>query len=100
MTHVLAVVDMFTRRGYLEVMPDKKKESVMDAYERVTKRVRAHPQILSIDKEGATLCSDGVFEEDLDDNGTVVRRAEGRNDLAIIDAYMGRLGLELERIRL
>jgi hypothetical protein len=30
----------------------------------------------------------------------VVRRAEGRNDLAVIDGFLGRLGLELGRIRL
>jgi hypothetical protein len=46
------------------------------------------------------LSNDGAFETFLDDKGTVVRRAEGRNDLAIIDAYMGRLGQELGRIRL
>ena len=52
-----------------------------------------------MDKEEATLSSDGAFEAVLDAEGTVVRRAEGRNDLAIIDGYMGRLGLELGRIR-
>jgi hypothetical protein len=53
-----------------------------------------------LDKEGATLSNDGAFEAFLDNKGTVVRRAEGRNDLAVIDGYMGRLGLELGRIRL
>ena len=36
----------------------------------------------------------------MDANGTVWRRAKGRNDVAVIDAFMGRLGLELSRIRL
>ena len=46
-----------------------------------------------------TLSSDGVFEEFLDENNTVWRRVEGRNDVAVIDAFMGMLGLELGRIR-
>ena len=40
------------------------------------------------------------FDKFLDENNTVWRRAEGRNDVGVIDAYMGRLGLELGRIRL
>jgi hypothetical protein len=32
-------------------------------------------------------------------NKTVWRRSEAKNDVAVIDAYMGRLGLELGRIR-
>ncbi len=109
-THVLAVVDVFTRRGYLEPLVDKTKATVLAAYQRITERAGANlriteraganPQILSLDKEGATLSNDGAFEAFLDEKGTVVRRAEGRNDLAIIDGYMGRLGLELGRIRL
>ena len=99
-THVLAVVDVLTRRGYLEPLEDKKKDTVLEAYARITERAGAHPQILSLDKEGATLSSEGAFEAFLDAKGTVVRRAEGWNDLAIIDGYMGRLGLELGRIRL
>jgi hypothetical protein len=79
---------------------DKTKATVLAAYERITERAGANPQILSLDKEGATLSSDGAFEAFLDEKGTVVRRAEGRNDLAIIDGYMGRLGQELGRIRL
>ena len=51
-------------------------------------------------KGGETLSSDGVIEEYLDANGTVWRRAEGRNVIAIIDAFMGRLGPGLGRIRL
>ena len=46
------------------------------------------------------MSSDGAFEAFLGEKGTVVRRAEGRSDLATIDGYMGRLGLELGRIRL
>jgi hypothetical protein len=79
---------------------DKRKDTVLAAYERITERAGANQQILSLDKEGATLSNDGAFEAFLDEKGTVVRRAEGRNDLAIIDGYMGRLGLELGRIRL
>ena len=55
---------------------------------------------MSLDKEGATLTNEKGFEKFLDANNTVWRRAEGRNDLAVVDAYMGRLGLELGRIRL
>ena len=84
-THVLCVVDVFTRRGYLETLEDKKKDTVLEAYERITERAGAHPQVVSLDKEGATLSSDGAFEQFLGEKGTVVRRAEGRNDLAIID---------------
>ena len=51
-THVLAVVDVFTRRGYLETLVDKKKDTVLEAYERITERAGANPQILSLDKEG------------------------------------------------
>ena len=76
-TYVLAIVDVFTRRGYLEPMVDKKKKTVLEAYKRITERAGAFPQILSLDKEGATLSSDGVFEEELDANGTVWRRADG-----------------------
>jgi hypothetical protein len=99
-TCVLAIVDVFTRRGYLEPMVNKKKKAVLAAYKRIIGRAGAFPQILSLDKEGATLSSDGVFEEFLDANNTVWRLAEGRNDVAVIDAFMGRLGLELGRIRL
>ena len=99
-THVLAVVDVFTRRGYLEPLVDKKKDTVLEAYQRITERAGANPQILSLDKEGATLSNDGAFEAFLDEKGTVVRRAEGRNDLAIIDGYMGQVGLGAGRIRL
>ena len=84
-THVLAVVDVLTRRGYLEPLEDKKKDTVLEAYARITERAGAHPQILSLDKEGATLSSDGAFEEFLGDHGPVVRRAEGRDDLPVID---------------
>ncbi len=73
-TYVLAIVDVFTRRGYLEPMVDKKKKNVLDAYKRIAERADAFPQILSLDKEGATLSSDGVFEEVLNENNTVWRR--------------------------
>ena len=68
-THVLAVVDVFTRKGYLETLVDKRKDTVLEAYQRITKRAGAHPQILSLDKEGATSSSDGAFEAFLDENG-------------------------------
>ena len=68
---------------------DKKKTTVLEAYKRIAERAGGHPLILSLDKEGATLSSDGVFEEDLDAGGTVWRRASGPNDVAIHDAYMG-----------
>ena len=42
-THVLCVVDVFTRRGYLEPLKDKKKDTVLEANERITTRARAHP---------------------------------------------------------
>ena len=69
-THVLAVVDVFTRRGYLEPLVDKKKDTVLEAYQRITKRAGGSPQILSMDKEEATLSSDGAFEACLDEKGT------------------------------
>jgi hypothetical protein len=99
-TYVLVVVDVFTRIGYLQPMIGKDAATVLEAYTMITARAKAHPQILSMDKEGATVTSEKRFEHFLDANGTVLRRAEGRNDLAIVDAYMGRLGLELGRIRL
>ena len=99
-TYVLVVVDVYTRRGYLQPLSGKDAASVLNAYKMITARAQAHPQILNLDKEGATLTSEKGFERFLDANGTVWRRAEGRNDLAIVDAYMGRLGIELGRIRL
>ena len=60
-TYVLAIVDVFTRRGYLEPLVNKKKKTVLAAYTRITERAGAFPRILSLDKEGATLSSDGVF---------------------------------------
>ena len=87
-TYVLAIVDVFTRRGYLERMVDEKKKTVLEAYNCITERADAFPQVLSLDKEGATLSSYGVFEEFLNENNTVWRRAEGRTDVAVIDAYM------------
>ena len=40
-TYVLAIVDVFTRRGYLEPMVDKKKKTVLEAYKRITERAGA-----------------------------------------------------------
>ena len=37
-TYVLAIVDVFTRRGYLELMVNKKKKTVLQAYKRIAER--------------------------------------------------------------
>ena len=42
-THVLCVVDVFTRMGYLEPLVDKTKATVLAAYERITERAGANP---------------------------------------------------------
>ena len=77
--YVLVVVDVFTRRGYLEPLVGKDAKSVLEAYSMICARAKAHPQILSLDKEGATLTTKKGLEKFLDANNTVLeasRRTE------------------------
>ena len=107
--YIMIALDSFTRKAWAEPMKNKLPDAFMKAYIAIEKQLGGKPVLLFTDKEGATTKlnkknnsagSDSVFAAHLEKHSVILKRKVGRNDLAVIDAFMGMLGRTVSKLRM
>jgi hypothetical protein len=89
--YLLACVDVYTRRAYVEAMPQKNAESVKTAFTTILDRANAQPQSLLSDQDGAFL--GGTFGELLTQKKIILNTNALRDHhvMGIIDNFAFRI---------
>ena len=89
--YILACVDVFTRKAYVEPMKQKNAQNVEEAFESIVKKAKVQPESLLSDQDGAFL--GGVFGEYLDMKKIILNTNALRDHhaMGIIDNFAFRI---------
>jgi hypothetical protein len=89
--YLLACVDVYTRRAYVEAMPQKSADSVKTAFTTILERANAQPKSLLSDQDGAFL--GGTFGELLTQKKIILNTNALRDHhvMGIIDNFAFRI---------
>jgi len=128
--YALVIIDSYTRKAWSEPMKTKEITDFLPAYERLIKKIGENPALLFMDREGASFKlskeekdrrkkekkkrgraavpeeqhltpeADSLFEKHVKDSGTILKRKQGRNDLAPIDSFMYVLSQAISKMRI
>jgi hypothetical protein len=79
-------------------MKSKFPTDFFDAYLAIEKQMKGKPVLLFVDNEGASQGGSSNFQLHLEK--VILKRKQGRNDLAPIDAFMGMLGRTVSKMRM
>ena len=97
--YLMIAVDSFTRKAWAVPMKSKLPDAFFDAYLAIEKQMKGKPVLLFVDNEGASLGENSKFQLHLRGK-TILKRKQGRNDLAPIDGYMTSLGQTVSKMRI
>ena len=97
--YLMIAVDSFTRKAWAVPMKNKLPDAFFDAYLAIEKQMKGKPVLLFVDNEGASLGENSKFQLHLRGK-TILKRKQGRNDLAPIDGYMTSLGQTVSKMRI
>ena len=98
--YLMIAVDSFTRKAWGVPMKSKLPTEFFDAYLAIEKQMKGKPVLLFVDNEGASLGENSKFQLHLQKHKVILKRKQGRNDLAPIDAFMGMLGRTVSKMRM
>jgi hypothetical protein len=114
--YALILVDSYTRFAFAKPLKTKLMDDVVGGYKSLIRDVGATPQLVFVDTEGATTKLDrkadgakkeaaagaqtSAFEAYLTAQGTVMKRKVGRNDLALVDAFINIMSKAVARMRI
>ena len=89
--YILACVDVFTRKAYVEAMKQKNADNVKTAFEEILKKANTQPESLLSDQDGAFL--GGVFGEYINTKKIILNTNALRDHhaLGIIDNFAFRI---------
>jgi hypothetical protein len=98
--YLMIAVDSFTRKAWAVPMKNKLPDAFMEAYLAIEKQLGGVPVLLFVDNEGASLGEDSKFQLHLEKHKVILKRKQGTNSLAPIDAFMGMLGRTVSKMRI
>ena len=88
----------FTRKAWAVPMKKELPKAFMNAYPAIEKQLGGEPDLLFVSNEGASQGQSSKFQLHLEKQKTILKRKQGRNDLAVIDAYMASLGRTVRKM--
>ena len=99
-SYLMIALDSFTRKAWAAPMKSKLAKPFYNAYLAIEKKLGGTPVHLFVDNEGASLGEHSAFQLHLEKHKAILKRKQGTNSLAPIDAFMGMLGRTVPRMRM
>lgn len=107
--YILAVVDSFTKQGFLEPMKSKTQDETVDSLMKIIPRLPGvkQPELIFTDKDAAfgifnsKINENSKFHKTIEDGEEIIHKLKaGRNDIAPVDNFIFQVKQRLAKIRL
>ena len=98
--YLMIALDSFTRKAWAQPMKSKLPDAFMEAYLAIEAQLGGKPDLLFVDNEGASQGQSSAFQLHLEKQKTILKRKQGKNDLSVLDSFMGMLGRTVSKMRM